>query len=356
MNTKSIKTTGNHSYLSGNTYLSSQNSLSKSLHKSTDNPYLHYNVNDKNKKELKINYLNKQLSMLQEYKKTALNSLIKSRERSSNSPHNNRPEIMKPSTGQSFIAKNHVRTKLIPKERFMANTNTSMTSNDIKLACQDKRAGNDNYLDNELELLDYKGFESTIKRDSIFLNETSNSKTGKIIPTYNSDILDLLSKKQMSECNSPRRNKLNSRNILYTRDSKTDNDQHVHSNINPNGFIKYSKNASVPRTQKDFLTSTFNDNFNKMNNSNLTLESKNSEKSFNNNILFTDGGITNINIHGVINCEDIPNEIYFNDKRYRNLQDTMTKAMEDNCKKNETIREMKRTIDILKCYIKIQEV
>jgi hypothetical protein len=357
MNTKNSKTTSNYtSYLSGNNYLSSQNSLSKSLQKSTDNPYMHYqSSNDRNNKELKMNYLNSQINKLQEYKKTAMSSIAKGRKDILHQTSPRKSEYLKTGTSQNFHSRNNVRTKLIPKERFI---NSSLTSADFKKNLGQsnnardisrEHTENDAYLDNDLELLDFKGFESTLKRDTY--NDQRTTKQSN--PMYNSEILDLLTKKHMSsECNSPRNRYVkssNHRSASYNKDENID--------INVGSYIKYSKNAaSVPRNNTKTNIASYTDIHAKMNTSNMTLESKNSEKSFNNNILFTDGGITNINIHGILTCEDIPNEIYFNDKRYRMLQDNMANTLQENYKNNETIREMKRTIEILKCYIKIQEV
>jgi hypothetical protein len=336
MKSRNLKTVNNNTSISGNTYLTSQTSFSKSLHKSTDSAYMSYNINEKNKKELKMNYLNQQISMLHEMQKNALGSTMKKESSLS------KPEVLKSSKG------NVMKTKLIPKERFI---NSSMISNDVKKSYVDKRDmsrdnTNENYLDNELEQLGFGSFGDTIKRDNVVLNTNAS----KPLATYNSGILELLTKKHIPDRDSPRRQKIPNRHVQYIKD----NGMIKNISISPNNNIIYSKNASVPRSGKDFLTYT--DAYNKLNNSNITIESKNSETSFNNNIMFTDGGITNINIHSILNCEDIPNEIYFNDKRYKCLQDGLSRVLQDNYKCNETIREMKRTMDILKCYINIQQV
>jgi hypothetical protein len=261
------KSNNNSQGLNSN-YLNSQTSINKN--KSIDSAGLNLSKN-----EIKINNLNKQINLLREYKKSTLESF-----KQKFSP-------------KKFEAKpKHIKTKLIPKERFIKN---------------------DTEANFELELLDYKVFE----------------KPNKPERGYNSDILNLLTKNK--NLRQEFKTKINKRNL--SRDE-----------------FKYSKNASVPRTTKDFLTYT-----DKLNSSSITIGSKNSEKSYN-NILFTDGGITNINIHRLMTCDDIPNEVFFNDKRNKYIQYSLSKALQDNFKKDKAIKEFKSTMDILKCYIKIQEV
>jgi hypothetical protein len=310
MNSKQSK--ANNSIVNAN-HLSNQNSIFKTLYKLTNSLNMSHGSSNKTKTQQKMDYLTQQITLLQESKKLTLDYIKKKKELNS-------------SLAKS--TKNSMRTKLIPKEKFMNSTNVSYywKRKDKTL----KETEIHEYLDNELELLGLKNFEGTIKT-------AYESKQSIGSP----DIIDHSKKPYHSP---PHPYKVH-RNISYIGGRRLDN----HMSISPNNYIRYSKNASVPRTTKDLLTD-------KLNNSNMTLDSKTSEKSYNNNILFTDGGITNINIHGIIGCDNIPNEIYFNDKRYKCLQNSLTKTVQEDHRKAEVLKEMKRTIDILKCYIQIQQV
>jgi hypothetical protein len=348
---KNVKTTTNfNTYMSNNQSLLSlsQNSFNKSMQKSTDT-FTSYIPVDKNKKELKMNYLNDKLNLINEYKKP---SQPFKKATTTNSPISRvdplkASSMMTNSVQSSNFTKQNLRTKLIPREKFM---NSSMTSTEYRkiLVTTKEDVSRDNtdhtYLDNDLEQLDYKGFENSLKREAFESNKSKHTNY-----MYNSEILDLLSKKHLVGNDSKKYT--SKRTHVYTGPLDTKGD--INADTNSKYMQNYNRNTSVPKIAN---LNSFCADINKLNTSNMTLESKPSDKSFNNNILFTDGGITNINIHSILSCEDIPNEIYFNDKRYKALKEEHSASVLNNNKSNEVIKELMRTIDILKCCIKYQEV
>jgi hypothetical protein len=311
-------------------YMSS-NSFNKSIHK--EHSYIGH---EKHKKELKLSSLNEKLYLINEFKKGNFNK----------DPTSSTTFKDTLAGTRKTISRQNMKTKLIPREKFM---NSSLVSSEFKILAnttKENMISNNNTenacLDNDLELLDYKSFESTSKK------ETYVDPKLKYANTYNSDILNLLTKKHMSVSSSPK-NRFNIKmNNLYVTDLTSEGQAGFKTN-----YISYSKNVSIPKTSHLAGSTSYTDFQHKMNTSNITLES---EKSFNNNIMFTDGGITNINIHGILSCEEVPNEIYFNDRRYKAIQESLNNTLQENLQNSQVIKELKATVDILKCYIDLQKV
>jgi hypothetical protein len=302
-----------------NTFTTSQNRTIKPA----DNSYTSINQ-DKTKKAL-----NERLNLLNEYKRT--NASLSSKKNQIVAQMNKIESQKSLFINNNNRARQNLRTKLIPRERFI---NSSLTSTDFRGVVSQTTGGGlstENNLHNlnnfkDLEQLDYKNFENTIKR------EQANDKL------YNTDLLNMLNNKHKNMTQGSNRFHLKMNNFSVTE---------VQGDNSRADYISYSRNVSNP---KQMGSVSFTD---KLNTSNITVES---EKSFNNNIVYTDGGITNINIHGILTCEEVPNEIYFNDKRYKAIQETLNNILQDNLKNSKTIKELKSTIEILKCYINIQDV
>jgi hypothetical protein len=334
----------NNSLLNQSYKSSSQNSFNKSLNGRNDNSFT---GEKKPKREIKLTSLNEKLYLINEFKKGNLKKDIATSIRSD----------FKETLGNianKGIARQNLRTKLIPREKFM--NSSSLASTEFKVI-NNTTKGNDvvsnnntenGCLDNDLELLDHRSFESSLLHGvgHNYMGPTGmgDPKIGRSNTMYNSDILNLLTKKHMSVSSSPK----NRFNIKMGGLYVTDLGDGAHQGYKTN--ISYSKNVSRP---KPGTSTSYADFSHKMNTSNITLES---EKSFNNNILFTDGGITNINIHGILGCDEIPNEIYFNDRRYKAIQESLNNTLQENSKQSHMIKELTATVDILKCYIKMQEV
>jgi hypothetical protein len=165
-------------------------------------------------------------------------------------------------------------------------------------------------------------FENTMKEETL----TRSMK-------LNQEIKTILRKKQLSQCSSPKLICLRKANETIERKKTTPIYQ----------YNKKSTDKVLQRSRMNSVTKDFN-----LNNSNVTVESKNSI-----NIHFNDDGIHNININNIVTVSD---EVFYKDKRYVKLKEKYSKLHIEKTKilKNES--DLKRTIEILSNYIKIQNV
>lgn len=297
-----------------------QNNLNRSIQKQ-DNSLL-YAAKDYNDKAKKDKYINTNLSSINETKKQSLNNQNKDinllSPKSKNDIHHLRlMNNIKNSMNKTMNSSNNLNSS-----KLLNQTNSSNNLNSSKLLNQTKNS-----------IIDDK-FEDTIKKEI---------KVTKSM-LLNQEIKSILHKKHLSQCNSPKR-----QSILIKENE-------IDVNVTPGRTMKtpiyqYNKRTNEIRNNikqnKSALNSITNDL--KHNNSNITLESKNSGINFH----FNDDGVHNINIQNIIASSD---ETFYNDSRYLKLKDDYNKVVEERDKFSDSLNEANRVIEIMKTYIKSQQV
>jgi hypothetical protein len=301
---KSIKTTNTSTHGSIHNYI--QNSLNRSIQKH-DTSLLNAtkDLNDNAKKE-KITHIGTNLSSISELKKQPYNQ-------------NKDINLLSPKTKNDA---HHLRLMNNIKNSMNKTLNTSNNLNTSKMLNHTKSS-----------IIDDK-FEDTIKKEI---------KVTKSM-LLNQEIKSILHKKHLSQCNSPK------------RDSIMIKENEIDIDVTPGRTIKtpiyqYNKRTNEIRNNIKQNKSAINSITNELkhNNSNITLESKNSGINFH----FNDEGVHNINIQNIIAVSD---ESFYKDNRYLKLKEDYNKVVEERNKLSENLSQTNRVIDIMKSYIKTQQV
>jgi hypothetical protein len=302
---KSIKSTNTITHGSIHNYI--QSSLNRSIQKhdtSLLNPTKDYN--EKVKKE-KYTHINTNLSSISELKKQPYNQ-------------NKDIHLLYPKTNNDS---HHLRLMNNIKNSMNKTMNTSNNNlNTSKILNNTKSS-----------VLDDK-FEDTIKKEI---------KVTKSM-LLNQEIKSILHKKHLSQCNSPK------------RESISIKENEIDIDVTPGRTVKtpiyqYNKRTNEIRNNikrnKTALNSITNEL--KHNNSNITLESKNSGINFH----FNDEGVHNINIQNIIASSD---ETFYKDSRYLKLKEDYDRVVDERNKLSDNLSETNRVIDIMRSYIKAQQV
>jgi hypothetical protein len=242
------------------------------------------------------------------------------------------PSYLQDKSKKEYKNSNYIDHKTYIRDKTMISEQTKNDILQLKMKQNNQRSTiKEDILKND-QSLEYlrSDFNNTLK------NDTRITKTLLL----SNELSAILNKKKLSQCNSP---KERSSSIKIK-----ENEPEARKKTTP--VYQYNKKPTKPRVISNSKITTLTNDI-RLNTSNMTLESKHS------NIQITEDGYHNINIQNIINSvTEITDDMFYKDARYFKINDELNNLKNDYQKQTHELNEYKRTIDILKNYIKIQEV